>query len=131
MADTNKMTAADKGGVPEVNDQTPVIVPEVDVFENETGITLLVDMPGVSRDRMEVNVDGEGLSISGNMSIPVPDGMKPLYADVHAHRYQRNFTLSHELDMDSIDANLKNGVLTLRIPKREKHKPRKIEVRTA
>ena len=60
----------------------------------------------------------------------MPEGMQPLYADVRSTRYQRSFALSRELDGDNIEASLKNGVLTLRIPKRAEHKPRKIEVRT-
>ena len=58
----------------------------------------------------------------------MPEYMEPVYADIRFTRYQRSFTLSRELDTDKIDANLRDGVLTLRIPKREEHKPRKIEV---
>ena len=56
--------------------------------------------------------------------------MEALYADVRSTRYQRSFSLSSELDGNKVEASLKDGVLTLRIPKREQYKPRKIEVRT-
>ncbi|MCP5418380.1 MAG: Hsp20/alpha crystallin family protein [Chromatiaceae bacterium] len=102
----------------------------VDIFEDETGITVLADMPGVSRERLDVQIDKDTLSISGKAEVPVPEGMEPLYADIRTTNYQRSFSLSSELDGSRTDATLKDGVLALRIPKREEHKARKIEVRT-
>jgi HSP20 family molecular chaperone IbpA len=107
----------------------PSIRPAVDIFEDESGITLHADMPGISRDRLSVKVEGDTLTIEGDAEIPVPEGMEPLYADVRATHYQRSFTLSNEMDTDKVEASLNQGVLTLRIPKREEHKPRKIEVK--
>ncbi|ALP54796.1 heat-shock protein [Candidatus Tenderia electrophaga] len=104
--------------------------PPVDIFEDERGITLLADMPGVSKDRLDVDVDRDSLSIQGSSALEVPQGMEALHADVRSTRYQRSFSLSRELDGENITANLKDGVLTLRIPKREEHQPRKIEVQT-
>ena len=106
-----------------------VLRPNVDIFEDDSGITLHADMPGVSRERLSVNVEGDVLSIKGDADIPMPEGMEPLYADVRATRYERNFTLSREMDTEQVEASLNQGVLTLRIPKREEHKPRKIEVK--
>ena len=108
----------------------PIRMP-VDIFEDETGITVLADMPGVSRERLDVRIDNNTLSIQGKTEIPVPDGMEAIYADVRSTLFQRNFALSSELDGGKADASLKDGVLALRIPKREAHKTRKIEVRTA
>lgn len=102
--------------------------PAVDIFENDTGITLQVDMPGVTRERLEIRVDRDTLSIQGDVEIPMPEGMEAIYADVHLTRYQRSFSLSSELDGEQADASLKDGVLTLRIPKRAQYQPRKIEV---
>jgi HSP20 family protein len=105
--------------------------PLVDIFEDESGITLQADMPGVSKDRLDIKIDSETLSIQGQADIPMPGGMEAQYADVRATRYERSFSLSSELDGEKVDASLKDGVLTLRIPKREKFQPRKIEVRVA
>ena len=102
----------------------------VDIFEDETGITVLADMPGVSKERLDVQIDNNTLSIQGTTEIAMPDGMEALYADVRSTRYQRSFALSSELDGGKADASLKDGVLALRIPKREEHKALKIEVRT-
>lgn len=105
------------------------MAPAVDISENEQGITLRAEMPGVSKDRLEVRADRNGLSIQGDVSIEMPSGMQALYADVQATRYRRSFTLSGELDPERIDAQLKDGILTLRIPKRAEFQPRRIEVR--
>ena len=111
-------------------EQERAIRPAVDIFEDDTGITLHADMPGVSKDRLNLQIDGESLSIEGEVDLPVPQGMDAVYADVRARRYRRSFSLSRELDGDNIEASLKDGVLSLRIPKHEEHKPRKIEVRS-
>lgn len=107
-----------------------VIRPPVDIFEDATGITLQADMPGVPKDRLNVRMDRDTLSIGGDVNITMQEGMDALYADVRATRYQRSFSLSRELNMDKVEASLKDGVVTLRIPKREELQPRKIEVRT-
>jgi len=110
--------------------QEEAIRPAVDIFEDDTGITLLADMPGVSKERLDVHVDHDSLSIEGLSDIDMPKEMEALYADVRSTRYQRSFSLSRELDGDNIKANLKDGVLTVHIPKRVEHKPRKVEVQT-
>jgi HSP20 family molecular chaperone IbpA len=108
--------------------ERPIRMP-VDIFEDETGITVLADMPGVSRERLDLQIDNDTLSIQGKTQVSMPDGMEALYADVRSTVYQRSFSLSSELDGGKADASLKDGVLALRIPKREEHKARRIEVR--
>ena len=103
--------------------------PPVDILEDETGITLVADMPGVAKDGLDVVVEGDSLSIEGRADFRLPEGMQALHADVRSTRYQRSFSLSRELEGDKIEATLKDGVLRLRIPKREEHKPRRIDVR--
>lgn len=110
-------------------DTVATISPAVDISEDAHGITLRAEMPGVSKDRLEVHADRNGLSIQGDVSIDIPSGMQALYADVQATRYLRRFTLSGELDTERIDAQLKDGVLTVQIPKRAEFQPRRIEVR--
>ncbi len=105
--------------------------PAVDIFETEDGITLQADMPGVSKDRLNLHVDGTNLLIEGRIGITPRDEMQPLYADVRSAVYRSSFLLSNELESDRIDANLKDGVLTVHIPKRAEHRPRRIEVRTS
>jgi HSP20 family molecular chaperone IbpA len=104
------------------------VLPAVDVYEDEGGITLLADMPGVPREQLELKVEGDALSIEGGVRRLTPDGLEAVYAEVRVPRYRRTFTLSRELDSSRIDANLKDGVLTLRIPKQAHAQPRRIEV---
>jgi len=105
------------------------VLPAVDVFEDAAGITLLADMPGVSKERLELRVEGDSLSIEGSVEPQTPEGLEPVYAEVRVPRFRRSFTLSRELDTQKIEANLKDGVLTLRIPKQAYAQPRRIEVR--
>jgi HSP20 family protein len=104
------------------------VLPAVDVFEDAGGITLLADMPGVPREQLELKVEGDGLLIEGGVQPPTPDGLEALYAEVRVPRYRRSFALSRELDTTRIEANLKDGVLTLRIPKQAHAQPRRIAV---
>jgi len=123
IAETPKSAVVEAAG-----ESQPVLQPPADIWEDADGITVLADMPGVSKDRLNIQVDKDTLSIEGEAQIDMPEGMKPLYADVRATRYRRRFALSSELETDSIEASLKDGVLRLRISKRAELKPRKIEV---
>jgi HSP20 family molecular chaperone IbpA len=100
-----------------------------DVYEDREGITLEADMPGVSRERLNVRVDGDNLLLEGNVQFELPEQAEALYADVRSTVYRRSFVLSRELDTAQIQATLKDGVLTVRIPKRAELRPRKIEVK--
>ena len=118
-------------GQAKAREQELVLAPAVDVFENADGITVQAEMPGVSKDRLNVQADRNSLLIEGDVVIDMPTEIEALYADVQATRYRRSFVLSGELETDQIEANLKDGVLTVRIPKRAEFRPRKVEVRTA
>ena len=109
-------------------EQERTVQPAVDVFEDEAGITLLADMPGVPRERLEIRVEGDALLIEGSVQPATPEGLEAVYAELRVPRYRRSFTLSRELDSAKIDASIKDGVLTLRIPKQAHAQPRRIEV---
>lgn len=130
MTDAKDIVESPKSAVAEKRENQPVLQPPVDICEDADGITLLADMPGVSKHRLNIQVDKDILSIEGDARIDMPGDMKPLYADVRATHYRRRFALSSELQTDNIEASLKDGVLTLRIRKRPELRPRKIEVRT-
>jgi HSP20 family molecular chaperone IbpA len=122
---TTRPQAAPEG---KAREDDSALQPPVDVYEDEHGITVQAEMPGVSKDRLNIQADRNGLSIEGEVSIDMPAGMEALYADLRSTRFRRSFVLSGELEPDRIEANLKDGVLTLRIPKRAEYRPRKIEV---
>lgn len=107
------------------------LTPPVDIVENEVGITLLADMPGVSRERLGVKVDGEQLVIEGSAEVKVPENLELLHGEIRNPYFRRSFTLSRELDPTKIEASLKDGVLRLHIPKAEEARPRRIEVKIA
>lgn len=109
-------------------DTLRALTPRVDVSEDDTGITLMADLPGVAREQLELQVEGDTLHIEGTVDASAPGGLEPLYAEVRLPRYRRAFTLSRELDASRIEAQLKDGVLRLRIPKQAHAQPRRIEV---
>ena len=120
--------AAAQGAADSAQD-TRALVPRVDVFEDEAGITLLADLPGVPKDKLELRIDGDRLLIEGVVTTVMPPQLQSVHAEVRVPRYRRTFTLSRELDAGRIEANVKDGVLTLRIPRQEHARPRRIEVR--
>lgn len=128
MTDTKSMKTTESGQVQRQAEREMVLVPAADIYEEAGGITVKADLPGVSRDRLEVQIDGNTLTIEGQAAIDMPEGMEALYADVNATRFRRSFTLSKELDVNNISAEMKHGELTLSLPKRAEVQPRKIEV---
>jgi HSP20 family molecular chaperone IbpA len=109
--------------------QTMVTVPPVDVFEDTEGITLQLDMPGVTKDRLKLEANRQALIVEGDAFVEMPPGMQALYADVRSTHYRRSFVLSDELETDKTEASIRDGVLTVRIPKRAEMRPRRIEVK--
>ena len=130
---TDMQTAAapTSPAAPAAHNDERTVIPRVDVLEDDGGITLLADLPGVPREQLELNVDGDTLVIEGAVSQMTPQGLEAVYAEVRVPRYRRSFTLSRDLDPAGIEANLKDGVLNLRIPKQAHAQPRRIEVRAA
>ena len=108
--------------------QQRTVVPPVDVFEDESSITLLADLPGVARDQLHVRVDGDTLVLEATASTVGPENLELVYGELQCPAYRRQFTLSRELDTQRIEAQLRDGVLRLTIPKAEEARPRRIQV---
>ena len=121
-------TGAQQGGQLSRAQPSATVMPPVDIFEDESGFTVIADMPGVSKDQLTVRVTGDSLLIEGTASVPDIGNMELVYGEVQLPQYRRSFTLSRELDPGKIEAKLANGVLRLRIPKGEEAKPRRIDV---
>jgi HSP20 family molecular chaperone IbpA len=109
----------------------PALWPPVDVIEDTTGITLYADVPGVSRDKLSLRVEGDTLTIEAEMALTMPQGMEANHAEVQLARYRRAFSLSKELDADKVNAELSQGVLRVRVPKAAHAQPRKVTVAVA
>ena len=112
-------------------EEVQALLPQVDVYENKDGILLVADLPGVSKDKLELRVDNDTLLIEADIVQDTPENMEAAYAEVRLSRYRRAFSLSSELDSSKIDAQLRDGVLNLRIPKHPHAQPRRIEVKVA
>ena len=108
--------------------EQPALLPPVDVIEDAEGITVYADLPGVPKERLDVHIDGEMLVLEGEMGLEMPQEMEATHVEVSLPRYRRVFTLSRELDPERMSAELKQGVLKVRIHKAEHAKPRRIEV---
>jgi HSP20 family protein len=104
--------------------------PPVDIYETSEGITLQADMPGVSKEQLNLRVEGNSLLVEGTIGIAPQEQMTALYVEVRSTLYRRSFVLSNELETGKIEANLKDGQLTVRIPKRAELRPRRIEVQS-
>ena len=113
---------------PETPASEMALLPPVDVIEDAGGITLYADLPGVPKDKLNLQIEGDTLTIEGEVSLDVPEGMESSHAEVNLPRYRRMFTLSKELDANKVAAEFNQGALKLRIPKAEHAQPRKIEI---
>jgi HSP20 family protein len=102
-------------------------VPEVDIIENNEGIALHADLPGVSKDNIRIDVHEGVLTLTATVE-PPPANHRLLYREYDIGGFTRRFTLGEKINQEKIQAQLTNGVLTLVLPKAEEHKPRKIEI---
>lgn len=128
MNESTAMKGREAGEMSSAAPSEATLLPPVDIYEDAAGITIKADLPGVSRERLTIQVDKDTLTIEGEAAIEMPEGMQALYADLRSTRFRRSFTLSPELAADRIAAQVKDGVLTLQVPKRAEARPRKIEI---
>ena len=106
-----------------------VFTPEVDIFESETEITLLADLPGVKSDQLDIDLRENTLTISGELA-PLKNEEEEIFIEYETGKYYRQFTISQLIDQEKINAELKDGVLRLRMPKAQKAVPKKIAITT-
>ena len=108
----------------------PVFIPAVDIYEKEGSLTLVADMPGVSPEDIDIDLNADQLTIRGTVPTQEENG-KVLLREYTVGDYYRQFTLSNEIDREKIQASMKDGVLKLVLPKAEAAKPRKITVQAS
>jgi HSP20 family molecular chaperone IbpA len=108
---------------------TRAFLPTTDIFETEDSLTMVLEMPGVVRDNIEVSVENGVLTVEGKINFDKYEGLQPVYSEYNVGPYRRAFRLSSRIDHDKISAELLDGVITLVLPKAEEAKPRRIEVR--
>jgi HSP20 family molecular chaperone IbpA len=118
------------GRLPEQTRPGPVYSPAVDIFEHESAITVLADMPGVKAQDLEIDLRENVLTLTGRVSTPEAAGQAHVLREYEPGTFFRQFTLGSTIEQSKIDAKLADGVLRLELPKAEKARPRQIAVRT-
>ena len=114
----------DEGTIP-----ARVFVPAADIYEAENDLTVILEMPGVEKKNVDINVEDGVLSVEGRIDLAKYQGLQPLYTEYNIGHYSRSFRLSSKIDQNKIAAEMKDGVLSLRLPKVEEAKPRTIQVK--
>lgn len=108
-----------------------VFAPPVDILEGKQNVRLVMEMPGVEQDGIDVTLEHGVLTVEGKITPISFDDSTLRYSEYEQGNYRRSFNLSDELNLEEIDASIKDGVLTITIPKSEKMQPKKIIVKTS
>ena len=106
-----------------------VFVPAADIYEAENDLTVILEMPGVEKKNVDINVEDGTLNIEGRIDLTKYQGLQPLYTEYNIGHYSRSFHLSNKIDQNEIAAEMKDGVLSLKLSKVEQAKPRTIQVK--
>ena len=105
-----------------------VFVPVTDIFETPEALTVVLEMPGVGPNSIEANVENDIVTIEGRIDFTKYEGMQPVYTEYNVGHYVRSFQISNKVDQGKISAEMKDGVVTLVLPKAEQAKARRIKV---
>ncbi len=112
---------------PTTNHNRNYIAPDVNIFENKDGYVLQAEMPGVSKEGLEITLEGNEITITGHRHVETP-GKEMLFRESQDADYRRVFELDPAIDTSKVSAKMDQGVLRLMLPKSERVKPRKIAV---
>ena len=132
MADQQELQVQHKREVEKAQEPTTpmrAFLPTTDIFETDDALTVVLEMPGVGRDNIDVSVENGLLTVEGKINFNKYEVLQPLYSEYNIGPYRRSFRISSRIDQDKIRAELRDGVITLVLPKGEEAKPRRIEVR--
>ncbi|MCC2669740.1 MAG: heat shock protein Hsp20 [Armatimonadetes bacterium] len=104
--------------------------PAVDLFESEEAFTLQVELPGVNRETLDVQLTGDELIVRGERKPAIPEKSTCVHAERLYGQFQRSFKIGVPVQADAVDATYRDGVLTVQVPKAQSVKPRRIAVKT-
>ena len=107
---------------------TRAFLPVADIFETDQALTVVLEMPGVGKENVQIDVENDVLTIAGQIDYSGYEGLQPLYTEYNIGNYSRSFQISSKIEQDGIKAELNDGVMTLVLPKVERAKPRRISV---
>jgi HSP20 family protein len=108
---------------------TRAFLPSADIFETEDALTVVLEMPGVDRDNVDVSIENGVLTVEGKINFSKYEDLEPVYSEYNIGPYRRTFRISSRVAQDKIKAEMRYGVITLVLPKAEEAKPRRIEVK--
>ena len=131
MAESQELQVQQKREVEKKTEGTTpgrAFVPVTDIFETPEALTVVLEMPGVDRTSIEANVEDDIVTIEGRIDFSKYEGMQPVYTEYNVGHYARSFQISNKVDQSKISAQMKDGVVTIVLPKAEQAKPRKIQV---
>jgi HSP20 family molecular chaperone IbpA len=103
-------------------------VPAADIFETDQALTLMLEMPGVGKGNVDIQIENDVLRVEGKIDYSAYKEVDPVYTEYNVGHYTRAFTLPNKIDRDAISAQVENGVLTLTLPKIKDAQPRRITV---
>jgi HSP20 family protein len=106
-----------------------VFLPNADIYETPTELKVVLEMPGIEKNNVEINIEDGVLHVEGRLDLSKYSGLQPLYTEYNVGHYARSFQLSSKIDQSKIAAEMKDGVLSLTLPKVEEAKPRTIQVK--
>ncbi|MFH0976172.1 MAG: Hsp20/alpha crystallin family protein [Spirochaetota bacterium] len=105
------------------------LIPSTDIYENDSEYIIKSEMPGVAKEGLEVTLKNNELEINGRINGNFPDSSDLKYSEFDLYDYYRKLTIDNTVDSNALSANLENGILTIKLPKKEEAKPRRIEVK--
>jgi HSP20 family protein len=132
MVKSQELSVQQKKEVAEKEEKTVparYFVPYTDIYETEEALTLVMEMPGVEKKDVDVQLENDVLRIEGRIDSSKYEGLEPLYSEYNVGHYARGFTLSDKIDQEGISAELVDGVLTLTLRKAKSALPRRIALR--
>jgi HSP20 family protein len=105
-----------------------IFMPAADIYETQDALTVILEMPGVEKNNVDVRVEDSVLHVEGRLDFSKYQNLQPLYTEYNIGHYSRSFRLSSKIDQNNIRAELRDGVLSLTLAKIEEAKPRAIQV---
>jgi HSP20 family molecular chaperone IbpA len=131
MAASQELSVRDKKELVSKEEKTVpgrYYIPYADIHETEDALTVVMEVPGVERNDVNVALENDVLRVDGRIDFTKYESMEPVYTEYNVGHYTRSFTLSNKIDQDRISAQLDDGVLTLTLPKVKEAQPRRISI---
>ena len=132
MAQSQELAVQQKKELPSKEEKTVPArsyLPSTDIYETEAALTLVMEIPGVEKKDLDVQLENDVLRVEGRIDFSKYAGLEPVYAEYNVGHFVRAFTLSNKIDQEGITAELAEGVLTLTLQKAKSAAQRRIEVR--